>query len=200
MQPNVISNENLQMLVASILKTRDPQLLVSRVPSFKSQRFKKGEVLLRQGAIWGRVYFVQHGIIRTHITDREGADFNNSFYSEGMMLLPLTPELEARPSLFNISTVEPSAVWHVPITEFRERLSAQALWEPLRVELLGRLLSRKLQREFDLLTLDGRARYEKFCQAQPELAKRLPLIHIASYLGLTNVSLSRFRRQLKMTK
>ena len=192
------ADENLQTLVASILKTRDPQLLVSRVPSFQSRRCKKGDVLLRQAAIWDQVYFVQHGIIRTHIIDREGADFNNSFYSEGMMLLPLTLELEERPSLFNISAVEPSVVWHVPIAEFRARLSAQALWEPLRVELLSRLLNRKLQREFDLLTLDGRARYEKFCKAQPELAKRLPLIHIASYLGLTNVSLSRFRRQRKI--
>ena len=76
-------------------------------------------------------------------------------------------------------------------------IATRGLWEPLRAELLGILLERKSQRELDLQTLDGRARYQKFCQKHPGLAARVPLVHLASYLGITDVSLSRIRRQFK---
>lgn len=197
MSPSLSATESIQELIATVLRTCDPELLLSRVPSFRAQHHKKGDVLLPQAKTWDKVFFVQHGILRTHVIDNKGVDFNNSFYTEDTLLLPLTKELECSPSLFNVSAVESSVIWCVPIAEFRDDLNAQALWEPLRVELLCRLVNHKLQREFDLLTLDGRARYQKFCKYRPELANRLPLIHIASYLGLTNVSLSRYRRDIK---
>jgi hypothetical protein len=70
------------------------------------------------------------------------------------------------------------------------------LWEPLRAELRGRLLDQKLRREHDLLTLNGSSRYRQLCEDSPQLAARIPLVHLASYLGLTDVSLSRIRRRL----
>lgn len=62
---------------------------------------------------------------------------------------------------------------------------------------MERLLTHKLQREHDLLALDAKARNEQFCAHAPGLANRIPRTHLASYLGMTDVSLSRFRRQLK---
>ena len=73
--------------------------------------------------------------------------------------------------------------------------AAHGVWPPLQRELLERLLTGKLQREHDLLALDGRRRYEAFCQRFPALAERVPLVHLATYLGLTDVSLSRLRRR-----
>ena len=60
--------------------------------------------------------------------------------------------------------------------------------------MLARLVSHKLQREHDLLTLDARRRYAAFVAREPQLAERVPLLHLASYLGITDVSLSRIRR------
>ena len=45
-----------------------------------------------------------------------------------------------------------------------------------------------------VLTLDARRRYAAFCAREPQLAERVPLLHLASYLGITDVSLSRIRR------
>ncbi len=187
----------VRALIEKVLLTKDPRILVSMVPLFQPRTHKKGEVLLNQGEVWSKAFFIERGIIRMHIIGREGKDFNKSFYAEGTMVFPITQEMEEQPSPFNISALEHSVVWHAHISDLRTGLESQGLWEPLRAELLGRLLSQKLQREYDLLTLDGKARYQKFCENKPELAARLPLAHLASYLGLTDVSLSRIRRQLK---
>lgn len=184
-------------LIKKVLRTKDPQILVSMVPQFQPRTYKKGEALLSQGELWTKAFFIERGMIRTHLVGADGKDFNKSFWIEGTMVFPITPEMEKQPSLFNISALEHSVVWHAPISYVRTSLENQELWEPLRSELLERLLSQKLQREYDLLTLDGKTRYQKLCECNPELAARVPLAHLASYLGLTDVSLSRIRRQLK---
>lgn len=184
-------------LIEDVLLTKDPRILVSLVPQLQIRKCKKGEALLNQGDVWNTAFFVESGLIRMHILGPDGKDYNKSFWSEGRVIFPITREMEGMPSLFSISALEESVIWHVHISELRTCLQSQKLWEPLRAELLERLLNQKQQREFDLLTLDGKARYQKFCSSEPELAARVPLAHLASYLALTDVSLSRIRRQLK---
>ncbi len=187
----------LRALIDTVLRTKDPQILLSIVPQFQARTHAKGETLLHQGEVWDKAFFIARGMIRMHAIDRDGKDFSTSFWAEGTMVFPITADMEQRPVQFNISALEDSVVWHAPLSDLRANLEHRGLWEPLRAELLGTLVNRKSQRELDLLTLDGKARYQKLCQLEPGLAARVPLVHLASYLGLTDVSLSRIRRQLK---
>lgn len=184
-------------LVEQVVSTRDPGILRSFVPQFQARVHKKGQVLLRQGAVWDHAFFVERGLVRMHTIEGDGRDFSKSFWAEGTMFLPLTAAMESEALPFDVSALEESVVWSAPLAMLRAALESRGLWEPLRAELLGRLLHRKSQRELDLLTLDGKARYQKFCRQEPRLAERVPLVHLASFLGLTDVSLSRIRRQMK---
>lgn len=96
-----------------------------------------------------------------------------------------------------LSALEATRVWQAPWAQFRDALDARSLWQPLCSVMLARLLDQKQQREHTLLALNGRERYLRLCQQQPEVADRVPLVHLASYLGLTDVSLSRIRRQIR---
>lgn len=187
----------LRALIDKVLRTQDPQLLLSIVPQFQARTHAKGETLLYQGATWDKAFFVERGLLRMHTIGQDGRDFSKSFWAEGTMVLPLTAVMQQRPAPFTISALEDSVVWHAPLSDLRAGLESRGLWEPLRAELLGTLVERKSQRESDLLTLDGTARYQKLCRLEPGLAARVPLVHLASYLGLTDVSLSRIRRQIK---
>ena len=115
-------------------------------------------------------------------------------FAEGALICPITPAMWTAPSLFGITCIEATRVWRCEEAQFRAVLQAHGAWQALQRELLERLLSGKLQREHDLLALDGRRRYEAFCARFPALAERVPLVHLATYLGLTDVSLSRLRR------
>lgn len=187
----------VRALIDSVTQTKDPRILLSVVPQFQAHSYKKGDTLLHQGAMWDKAFFIERGMIRMHMIGSDGRDFNTSFWAEGSMVLPITADMQEQAVRFNISALEDCVVWHAPLCDLRTGLESRGLWEPVRAELLGILLHRKSQRELDLLTLDGRARYQRFCQLEPGLAARVPLVHLASYLGLTDVSLSRIRRQLK---
>lgn len=182
-------------LIEAFQHTQDPRRLTALVPSLQRRLPRKGDLLLAQGTLWDQAFIVERGLLRVHRSDRSGRDFNQAFYPEGTGLLPLTPELEEQPSAFSISALEPSIVWQAPVSSVRSSVAAHDLWEPFKKHLLAMLLDRKLARETDLLTLDGTARYQQLCHRHPELVGRVPLFHLASYLGLTDVSLSRIRRQ-----
>ena len=184
-------------LIESISATKNPALLASIVPELEPRRWRKGQPLLRQGQPWNRAYFVEKGVLRMHLTTQDGQDFNKSFWAEGTALLPLTRQMAQAPSLFGISVLEPSTVWEADAAVVRRAFEQLGAWHELRAMLLEILLTRKLEREHDLLTLDGRQRYEKLLRDAPGLATRIPLVHLASYLGMTDVSLSRIRRQLR---
>ncbi|MES2949461.1 MAG: Crp/Fnr family transcriptional regulator [Pseudomonadota bacterium] len=187
----------VRALIDRIRQTKDTHLLLSVVPQFQARSYKKGETLLHQGAVWDKAFFIERGLIRLHTIGLDGKDFSTGFWAEGGMVFPITADMEQQAAGFNISALEDSTVWQASMSDLRPGLENRGLWEPLRAELLGTLLGRKSQRELDLQTLDGRARYQKFCQQEPSLAARVPLVHLASYLGITDVSLSRIRRQLK---
>jgi hypothetical protein len=57
------------------------------------------------------------------------------------------------------------------------------------------LFLRKSEREFELLGLDAKARYDVFLRKFPGLSARVPDRHVASYLGITPVHLSRLRNR-----
>lgn len=187
----------MEAAVAQLLRDRDPAALRAWVPQCQPRGYAKGEVLLHQGSVWEQAFFVERGLLRLHSLGADGKDFSKSFWPERTMVLPLTAAQEDQPAAFNITALEDSVVWLVPARDLRAGLARRGLWEPLRAELLAMLLCRKSQREQDLLALDGTARYLKLCDEEPALVARVPLLHLASYLGLTDVSLSRIRRQLK---
>lgn len=187
----------MRLLLEHALQLGNAEALNAAQLLFESRTHKKGSVLLHQGDVWDKAFLVERGLIRMHLLGRDGKEFNKSFHAEGTIICPITPSMEVEPSLFAISVMEASVVWQVSTAALRSCLAEAGAWEPLRSKLMERLLTHKLQREHDLLTLDGSTRYQRLCQTQPHLAVRVPLVHLASYLGVTDVSLSRIRRQLK---
>ena len=164
-------------------------------PMFSSIDLVRGAPLLTQGDRWRWALLIERGLVRMHFVRRDGREFNKNFFAEGALICPITPAMWNAPSLFGITCIEASRVWRCDEALFRDTLQRHDVWQELQRELLERLLTAKLQREHDLLALDGRRRYVASCQRFPALAERVPLVHLATYLGLTDVSLSRLRRR-----
>ena len=164
--------------------------------AFSQHHYERAQPLLRQGEVWSDVYIIQTGLIRMHFLRRDGKEFNKNFFSENTLIFPLTSIMQSEPSLFGISCIEDCTIWQCDIKTFIDLVPQDAL-QQLQSVLLSRLLDSKLQREHDLLALSGMQRYQKFMIMHAALCDRIPLNHLATYLGMTDVSLSRLRRQLK---
>lgn len=189
---------SLLRTLQSLLPDNDDASLTAVAPelaaAFKPLAAPRQAVLLHQGEIWRQALLLETGLVRLHFLQRDGHDFNKNFFAEGSLVCPIAPAMWQEPSLFGITTIEPTRVWRAEAAALRRILDGRHLWLPLQAELLVRLVMGKLQREHDLLALDARARYQAFCQRHPGLAARVPLKHLATYLGITDVSLSRLRR------
>lgn len=169
----------------------------SLVRLFVRKPIDKGAVLLRAGQIWSSAWAVEAGILRMYFLRKDGREFNKSFHLESSFVLPITTAMRSEPSLFYVSAVEAMTVWTAPAKEVVDELRKLGQWTRLQNHLLSQLLTAKLAREHDLLTLDAKRRYQKLCAEQPDLVRRVPLSMLATYLGITDVSLSRIRRGVK---
>lgn len=163
-------------------------------------QLQRGQPLLRAGERWQHLWWVERGALRLSYLDREGVESNKNFFLDRSMLWPVTPTLRQVPVMFHVEPIEDSTVWALPIPPDGAPLADWPAWSQLEHRTLCTLLDGKMQREQEFLQLSARQRYEQLMRLQPQWAERIPLRHLASYLGMTDVTLSRVRSELGLIK
>ncbi len=155
-----------------------------------------GDALLAAGDRWTSLFWVERGELRLYYLDRQGRESNKNFHLDGSMFWPLTPALAGQPVDFWISAITPSRVWAVPWSAWQQASADWPAWQALERRMLAALLDDKMRRERQFLQRSATERYEDLCAEHPDWLARVPLRHLASYLGVTDVALSRIRRRL----
>jgi CRP-like cAMP-binding protein len=156
-----------------------------------------GEALLREGERWQHLWWVSRGAFRLYYLDREGQASNKNFYLDGAMIWPITPDLAGQPVGFWVESLEAGEVWALPWAVWQAANADFAPWQRLERQVLTNLLQDKMRREQQFLQDTATARYQALMAAHPDWMRRVPLRHLASYLGITDVALSRIRKKLR---
>jgi CRP-like cAMP-binding protein len=156
------------------------------------KQFHKGHELLRIGQVSHHMYFIYKGLARIYYYYNE-IDVTTYFAMDNQFLGGIESLFTHQPSQKGIHLLEDSEVYFINYASF-EQLCLQYH----DIERAGRkmaiyafLLGQK--RIESLRFHDARQRYEELEKQYPGLSNRAPLKHIASYLGITQVSLSRIR-------
>ena len=157
----------------------------------------KGEALLREGERWQHLWWLERGALRLYYLDREGQAANKNFYLDGALVWPITPALRDQPVHFWVEALEASRVWALPWGSWSAAVAGFAPWQVLEHRVLAALLQDKMAREHAFLQLTATERSLALQAEHPEWLARIPLRHLASWLGITDVTLSRIRRRLK---
>jgi CRP-like cAMP-binding protein len=178
-------------------KTLPEEKLQALLNIFHRQIFYKDVVLVNQGDRWNKVYFVERGIVRLFFNTPDGREFNKNFFTEGNFFWPATPATRLHPSLFSITTLEMSYIWVADFVLFQKQLMTIQRWEAFALPFAETLADQKINREYEFLMFDAEARYLSLLQQDPQLVRRVPDYHLASYLGMTNVTLSRVKRRCR---
>lgn len=143
-----------------------------------------------------KFYFIAKGSARVYVIDDEGNEVSYILFLEKDYLLSFDGYLHQKPSYEYIELLEDSVLYQLD-TE-----ALKFLYETdLELANFGRILADRFayfteQRFIDRLTLSATARYKKLIENHPEIIQRIPLKYIASYLGITQVSLSRIRSKI----
>ncbi|MBC7171950.1 MAG: Crp/Fnr family transcriptional regulator [Polyangiaceae bacterium] len=159
------------------------------------RRLARREHFLRVGEAATHVAFVVEGLLREHFVLADGAERTKAFVVEGGVTGSLADLLGDEPSRASIVAEERSRLLVGSYADLRALGKTFPAWERYGRRMLERLLVAKALREYELLGLDAEARYDAFSARHPGLEARVAAHHVASYLGITPVHLSRLRRR-----
>jgi CRP-like cAMP-binding protein len=152
---------------------------------------RKEERLIDAGEAVHHIYFCAKGLFRMYYNTSEGREYNKSFVQKNRFFTSYGAMVTGSPSYFSIQALEPSAVISFPYSVSESLATHSHDWERFIRKGIEQLYIKKEERERNLLLLTSEQRYEMFKKEHPDLCQRIPQYHIASYLGITPVSLSR---------
>ncbi|OUS26182.1 hypothetical protein A9Q99_19595 [Gammaproteobacteria bacterium 45_16_T64] len=142
------------------------------------------------------IFFICKGLVRIFYITEDGKEYNKTFGEEGAMLGAIQSAVKAEPSRYHIQALEPVIALSIPIEQLNRLYAESLVWANIGRKAMESLAVRKEKREAQFLLDSAESRYRQFLEDSPQLIARLPLYHIASYLGITDVALSRLRRKI----
>jgi len=155
----------------------------------------KGHQLLRPGAICHYFYFIEKGLTRTYYI-KDGKDITDWISSENTIAVSIISFLTRQPDRRGIQLLEDSVLWAISYSELELLYGQYPEIERMGRLLLGQGLIQMQQRFDDLHFATAHDRYQQLIASNPSLINRVPLGMIASWLGITQETLSRIRAQL----
>lgn len=186
----------LRQRIAAVVDLPEPEWQHAAA-LFELRRFDSGEYLARSGEVLQHSHHIVRGLVRLFYTGVDGVEHNKGFAGEGRVVGSQASKVAGQQAGFDIQALEPTVTLRMPFAAADDLLERHPAWERLRRLAMERLFREKEQREKEFLVDDATARYQNFLAREPDLAARLPLHHVASYLGITPVALSRIRRKLR---
>ncbi|MGF1705199.1 Crp/Fnr family transcriptional regulator [Enterovibrio baiacu] len=162
------------------------------------RHFSKGDVLFHAGDVAEKLRFVCSGTFCNYYLTPDGTRRNKSFLQTGDVSASLSSFVALRPSRFTCEALTDGMCFEISASSLTQLSEGRSGWKDAFLAMITALAMKKEQREADLLLLSPTELYLQFVDAHSELAVSLPNYHIASYLGITEVSLSRIRAKLGM--
>lgn len=168
--------------------------------SFSYKNYSVGELVIAAGEVVTELHFLTSGLARYYYLDVKGREFNKSFSVTGQVLSSMLSLVTGEPTRFSVQALESSQCLSLRYKEFLKLADSYRDWDCIRLYLLEQLVLKKERREEDLLISSATERYLRFLEEFAHVASRIPNYHIASYLGITEVALSRIRKRLGLTR
>jgi len=161
---------------------------------FVEREIPSKTILLEAGEISNYVHVIKKGCLRQWF-NKDGKDITVQFFFEGQPVASIDSFMNSQPSLFTIESIEPSKIISISKENF-EKLNK--LYPEFKDRFHDYLYQRF--RNYALLFLSRikdtpKERYDELVKNRPDIIKRVPQHYIASYLGITPISLSRIRNR-----
>ncbi len=174
------------------LSHEDEAIILS---AFEPMSIKKKKDLLVSGQVCQYLYFITKGCLRSFYIDSKGVEHIYQIRMDNSWISDIKSFFSKSPSNYNIESLEDSTLLRISYERFEQLLKEfpnleryfRILFQKAYINALERLNATMWETAMD--------RYNEMLKENPEIFQRVPLVYIASYLGITPESLSRIRRQ-----
>jgi len=161
---------------------------------WKREEANARQLLLKEGDICRKIFVIEKGCIRNWFY-HDGKEISFQFFFEGDVVYSSESFRKNTPSAFSIETIEPVTLRWLNRQDM-EILKQDLTLYNYMIENAADKQAKFMRHFFSYLKDTPKQRYDNLLRDSPEIVRRVPLQHIASYLGITPVSLSRIRNRI----
>ena len=181
-----------------VLRRLAPEAFRELEPLLAIVDYRKGDVLLTQGAHDMEQYFVIDGVLKRVVSNPEGKEMILRFAREDDMDTSYAAWRLRTPAPYSIRAVTKARVAKMPLPQWAEFLDGHPdLKDDFEYEVMH-LMSEVMAHTITLHLLDAPGRVHRFLRKHPDLAERVPKKELASYLNLSAETLSRLKHAGKI--
>jgi len=189
-----MNRDRLVQLIQQILPI-SPVKARQIAEKFNSMKIEKNEYALKADQICNAYYFIEKGVMRSYTYDLEGNEVTTAFYSENSFASDLLSFFNRVPSREYIQAIIECETWYINYEDMQESFHALPEFREFgRLKLVNSYSILK-ERMLSMLQETAEQRYADMIRSSPEIFQHVPLKYIASYLGITDSSLSRIRKE-----
>lgn len=149
------------------------------------------------GKVPSKLYLMISGVMRCYVTSESGKEFNKRFFFSMDFAGSLTALIKNAPSEIVYETITECTFYEIDYRKLKEMCATDMVVSNLYTSILEKVFMRYEKRQLELISLNASQRYLKLKSDIPKIDILVPQYHIASYLSITPVQLSRIRKKLK---
>lgn len=149
------------------------------------------------GKISRQFGFVLEGILRVCYYNNKGEEVTKYFIDENNIVVDLTSFDNDIPSSSYVQAITDCRIVVFSKQDWKELSDTIIGWNAIVHKIISKALLLKVERLSPLISADAKTGYLLFMEKYPDLANRIPLSYVASYLGITQSSLSRIRKNIR---
>lgn len=159
-------------------------------------RYKKNEIITQKGEVENYFYFILKGLVRKYYIKKNN-EFNTQISYEGHIIHVQESFHSRKASNFYIATMEPSVLASIHYDDLENIYLQSRKMEHIARLIITYTMVLKDQWKEELLELSQKERFLKFVNRHPELLKRVPQKHLATYLNIKPETFSRYKHLIR---
>jgi len=161
--------------------------------AFAPKDINKNEFLLKEGRASNEYFYLETGFMRAFAHDTEGNDITTGFYGANQLVFEVSSFFNRTISHENIQAIEDCTGWYISYEQLNTLFHSLPEFREFGRAVLVKGFASLKTRMLSMITETAEQRYDALLKTNPEIFRHAALKQIASYLGITDTSLSRIR-------
>jgi CRP-like cAMP-binding protein len=162
-------------------------------PFFTAAKVPKGKLLLLAGEVCRHLYFINKGCLRTYYLNKQAQEKTRFIAFEGIMASSLASFISQQPSFEYLEALEDCELLSITRNDFFNLVEANSGWQVFYQTFLEQAYIHQNKKIETLVTLTAKQRYTDLMEQNPHYIKRLPNKVLATYLSISQETLSRLK-------
>ena len=164
--------------------------------AFHKAELAEKEFLLRENQLSDDYFYLESGLMRTFLYDLDGNEITVDFFIEDQIVFEVTSFFNRIKSEANIQAITNCSGFRISYDELNTLFHNKPAFRDFGRAILVKKFIASQKRNYGMINKTAVVRYQDLLATKPQILKYSPLKYIASYLGVTDSTLSRLRKNL----